>query len=126
MPPKGAPLRSTLRASATLIGTRSTATASSTHCGRSTDRPLPGGRAAGWRTSGPPPGFARLRRRRRDLTSSDVVARDRAYSGDMSSAAVDRTEEWAALRERYLRARDDRPGSTARGVHHVALLCADV
>jgi len=44
----------------------------------------------------------------------------------MTSSAVDRTEEWAALRVRYLRARDDRPGSTARGVHHVALLCADV
>lgn len=29
-----------------------------------------------------------------------------------------------ALKERYLR--DDRPPSTARGVHHVALFCADV
>ncbi len=39
---------------------------------------------------------------------------------------TDRTEEWAALRRRHLRAKPDRPASTARGVHHVALLVADV
>ena len=44
----------------------------------------------------------------------------------MSSPAIDRTEEWAALRLQYLRPRDERPPSTARGVHHIALLCADV
>lgn len=38
----------------------------------------------------------------------------------------DRTEEWDALRRTYLRAKPDRPATTARGVHHVALLCADV
>lgn len=37
-----------------------------------------------------------------------------------------RTEEWAELRERHLAARADRPTSTARGVHHVALMCTDV
>jgi catechol 2,3-dioxygenase-like lactoylglutathione lyase family enzyme len=37
---------------------------------------------------------------------------------------VDRAEEWEALRERHLHA--DRPPSTARGVHHVALLSSDV
>lgn len=39
---------------------------------------------------------------------------------------ADRTEEWAALRHRHLRAKPDRPASTARGVHHVALLVDDV
>ena len=39
---------------------------------------------------------------------------------------TDRTEEWATLRRRHLRAKPDRPASTARGVHHVALLVDDV
>ena len=39
---------------------------------------------------------------------------------------MDRTAEWAALRAAHLRSRPDRTPSTARGVHHVALLCADV
>ncbi len=30
------------------------------------------------------------------------------------------------IRATYLHARDDRPPSTARGVHHVAMICADV
>ena len=45
-----------------------------------------------------------------------------AYHG----AQIDRTEEWEALRRAHLRPRADRPPSSARGVHHVALLCADV
>ena len=39
---------------------------------------------------------------------------------------VDRTDEWAALREQYLRPADARPESSARGVHHLALLSSDV
>jgi catechol 2,3-dioxygenase-like lactoylglutathione lyase family enzyme len=39
---------------------------------------------------------------------------------------VDRTEEWAALRARYLQPHDTRPESSARGVHHLALLSSDV
>ena len=39
---------------------------------------------------------------------------------------MDRTTEWDQLRTDYLRPHDERPTSTARGVHHVALLCADV
>lgn len=39
---------------------------------------------------------------------------------------TDRTEEWADLRARYLKDRPDRPPSTARGVHHVALLSSNV
>lgn len=40
--------------------------------------------------------------------------------------STDRTEEWADLRARYLQDRTQRPPSTARGVHHVALLSSDV
>jgi catechol 2,3-dioxygenase-like lactoylglutathione lyase family enzyme len=39
---------------------------------------------------------------------------------------VDRRAEWAALREQHLRPADVRPTSSARGVHHVALLSRDV
>ena len=39
---------------------------------------------------------------------------------------MDRHEEWAALREKHLASSEDRPPSTARGVHHVALLSSDV
>lgn len=41
-------------------------------------------------------------------------------------AGVDRTAEWADLTQRYLRAWPERPESSARGVHHVALLSSDV
>ncbi|HLM16787.1 MAG TPA: VOC family protein [Acidimicrobiia bacterium] len=41
-------------------------------------------------------------------------------------ADVDRTDEWAALREQYLRPAEARPESSARGVHHLALLSSDV
>lgn len=39
---------------------------------------------------------------------------------------VDRTEEWAALRARYLDQSGERPASSARGLHHMALLSSDV
>jgi catechol 2,3-dioxygenase-like lactoylglutathione lyase family enzyme len=41
-------------------------------------------------------------------------------------ADVDRTEEWAALRAHHLRPAGARPESSARGVHHLALLSSDV
>src|SRR3954468_11443359 len=41
-------------------------------------------------------------------------------------ADVDRTEEWAALRAPHLQPHDARPESSARGVHHLALLSSDV
>jgi catechol 2,3-dioxygenase-like lactoylglutathione lyase family enzyme len=41
-------------------------------------------------------------------------------------ADVDRTAEWAALREQHLRPPGERPASSARGVHHLALLSSDV
>jgi catechol 2,3-dioxygenase-like lactoylglutathione lyase family enzyme len=39
---------------------------------------------------------------------------------------TDRHEEWSRLRAAYLRSRSERPPTSARGVHHVALLSADV
>ncbi len=44
----------------------------------------------------------------------------------MTDQRESRTVEWDELRSRYLAARADRPPSTARGVHHVALMCTDV
>jgi catechol 2,3-dioxygenase-like lactoylglutathione lyase family enzyme len=41
-------------------------------------------------------------------------------------ADVDRSAEWERMRAEHLRPRSDRPASSARGVHHVALLCTDV
>ena len=41
-------------------------------------------------------------------------------------ADVDRTEEWAALRDKYLDESGNRPESSARGLHHMALLSSDV
>jgi catechol 2,3-dioxygenase-like lactoylglutathione lyase family enzyme len=39
---------------------------------------------------------------------------------------VDRTEEWEALRARYLQPLGGRPPSAARGLHHFAVVCSDV
>jgi catechol 2,3-dioxygenase-like lactoylglutathione lyase family enzyme len=39
---------------------------------------------------------------------------------------VDRTEEWAALRAKHLDESGARPPSSARGLHHLALLSSDV
>jgi catechol 2,3-dioxygenase-like lactoylglutathione lyase family enzyme len=39
---------------------------------------------------------------------------------------IDRHEEWDALRAKHLRDREDRPASSAGGVHHLALLSSDV
>jgi catechol 2,3-dioxygenase-like lactoylglutathione lyase family enzyme len=43
---------------------------------------------------------------------------------DLDLAAIDAERE--RIRTRHLRSANDRPGSSARGIHHVALLCADV
>lgn len=40
--------------------------------------------------------------------------------------ALDRSAEWSALREQYLKSPAERPPSSARGVHHIALLSHDV
>lgn len=41
-------------------------------------------------------------------------------------AKVDRTDEWAALRDRYLAPSSERPPSSARGLHHLALISSNV
>ena len=41
-------------------------------------------------------------------------------------ADIDRTEEWEELRRRHLRPKAERPESSARGVHHIALISGDV
>lgn len=41
-------------------------------------------------------------------------------------ADVDRHEEWEALRRAHLKPRAERPATTVRGVHHIALLSSDV
>jgi catechol 2,3-dioxygenase-like lactoylglutathione lyase family enzyme len=41
-------------------------------------------------------------------------------------ADVDRTAEWEAMRSRHLAPPESRPESSARGVHHLALLSSDV
>ena len=48
--------------------------------------------------------------------------RERATHG----ADLDRFAEWDDLKARYLLPRDERPPSSARGVHHVALISSDV
>lgn len=50
----------------------------------------------------------------------------RATSDPTPDPVTDRRAEWDALRAAHLRAREERPPSTARGVHHVALLSSDV
>jgi catechol 2,3-dioxygenase-like lactoylglutathione lyase family enzyme len=39
---------------------------------------------------------------------------------------IDRRDEWAALKTRYLRPRNTRPASAGGGLHHFALICSDV
>ena len=41
-------------------------------------------------------------------------------------AGIDRTAEWEDLRRRHLLPKSERPESSARGVHHVALISSDV
>ncbi len=43
-----------------------------------------------------------------------------------TDTSPDRTGEWNDLRRRYLTPRGTGPGSTARGIHHTAVLSSDV
>ncbi len=66
---------------------------------------------------------------RQDALGDAGSAPPAAYAVSMSDSTEirpDRTTEWAALRAAHLRERDRRPPTSARGVHHVALLSADV
>jgi catechol 2,3-dioxygenase-like lactoylglutathione lyase family enzyme len=60
-----------------------------------------------------------------------LVTPDEARSGGgaLSETAIDLEaidRERQRLRDKHMVPRDDRPASSARGVHHVALLCTDV
>jgi len=39
---------------------------------------------------------------------------------------IDRTDEWDDLRARHLRPMEERPASSARGLHHLAVISSDV
>ncbi|MDH3301374.1 MAG: VOC family protein [Acidimicrobiia bacterium] len=43
-----------------------------------------------------------------------------------SDQSTDRTAEWDRLRRTYMQPADERPPSTARGVHHMAILSSNV
>ncbi|MFN0029961.1 MAG: VOC family protein [Acidimicrobiales bacterium] len=47
-------------------------------------------------------------------------------SSTRHGADIDRSAEWEALRATHLKPRDQRPPSSAGGVHHLALLSTDV
>ncbi len=48
------------------------------------------------------------------------------FGSDHDGDHPDRTAEWDSLRHKHLRPKGDRPPTTARGVHHQALLSSDV
>ena len=48
------------------------------------------------------------------------------FGSDKDGDHPDRADEWAQLRSTYLVEKSSRPPSTARGVHHEALLSSDV
>jgi catechol 2,3-dioxygenase-like lactoylglutathione lyase family enzyme len=60
--------------------------------------------------------------------SEDAESRDAEFrrAGTDHGEAVDRSAEWAAMRSRYIRPSGERPPTTARGVHHCALLSSDL
>lgn len=51
---------------------------------------------------------------------------DLRFGTDRDGDHPDRADEWDRLRARHLRSHDDRPASSARGVHHEALISSDV
>jgi len=55
-----------------------------------------------------------------------VTTAEPTFGTDHDGDHPERAAEWAALRAEYLRPADERPPSTARGVHHQALISSDV
>ncbi len=49
-----------------------------------------------------------------------------SFGTDRDGDHPDRADEWEAMRARYLRPSSERPASSARGVHHQALISSDV
>jgi len=56
------------------------------------------------------------------MTGSDSAGIDTVDPAELARLHAERDR----IRAAYLHPRDDRPTSSARGVHHVALICADV
>jgi catechol 2,3-dioxygenase-like lactoylglutathione lyase family enzyme len=56
------------------------------------------------------------------MSETNKFVQERATHGE----DADRSDEWQRLRDTHLKPRDERPASSARGVHHVALLSSDV
>ena len=48
------------------------------------------------------------------------------FGSEQDGDHPDREDEWERLRRKYLLSPSDRPGSSARGVHHQALISSDV
>ena len=51
---------------------------------------------------------------------------EQAEAAPRHGADLDRAAEWDELRRRHLRPKAERPESSARGVHHIALISSDV
>ncbi len=54
------------------------------------------------------------------------MASDLQFGTDHDGDHPDREDEWAALRAKYILPVGERPASSARGVHHQALISSDV
>lgn len=55
-----------------------------------------------------------------------MTTTDPHFGSEHDGDHPDRTDEWAALRAKHLKPADERPASSARGVHHQALISSDV
>ena len=91
-------------------------------------------RARGCRHDGPPVLVRRVVRYRRlgrwIFARGRTAAMTGSYSGDAEQVDEVQRADLSAARDRirsaFLNPRDERPPSSARGVHHVALICSDV
>lgn len=54
------------------------------------------------------------------------MAESRSATTAVNGDDVDRTDEWTMLRSVHLAPKSERPPTTARGVHHTALISSDV
>jgi catechol 2,3-dioxygenase-like lactoylglutathione lyase family enzyme len=54
------------------------------------------------------------------------MASDLQFGTDHDGDHPDREDEWAAMRAKYIAPVGERPASSARGVHHQALISSDV
>ena len=55
-----------------------------------------------------------------------MASNDPVFGSSHDGDHPDRRDEWARLRATYMRPREERPASSARGVHHQALISSDV